>query len=87
MRITLNTLTAITKVVVVVCNNRWGLHNGIYIRYMILVGSHEDALWLDSPDEATILGILKGCASDVKQESLKAPCPFCLSKDVYPELQ
>ena len=83
MRITLNTLTAVTRIVIVVCTNRWGLHDGIYIRYCILVGSHEDALWLDDPTDLEVIALVKRSSSDVKQEAFQAPCPFCSAHEMW----
>ena len=86
MKVTLNTLTSITKVILVCCDNRFGIHKNVYIRYCILIGSHLDSLFLDDPNEDTILGILKGCDSNVVQEALTAPCPWCQARTSYPPL-
>jgi hypothetical protein len=86
MKITLNTLTKVTRVIMVVCSNKYGLHpkDKVYIRYCILVGSHLDSLFLDDPSEATVLGILKSCDPDVVQEAVQAPCPFCQARSENP---
>lgn len=81
MKISLNTLTKVTKCILVICSNRWGIHEDVFVRYLILVGSHNDALWLDNPTVDEVMAISKRCDADVITEAVQAPCPFCQSRE------
>ena len=70
-------LEDIVKLVIVVCGNRFGLHNQVYVRYIILVDHHQQAYWVDDPSEAQVTYMVHNVHPNCKKEAITAPCQFC----------
>ena len=67
----------IVRLVIVVCSNRFGLHDEVYVRYVILVNHHDEAYWVDDPTEEEVEKLVHGVSKTCNMQALTAPCPFC----------
>jgi len=77
-------LGAIAQIVAVICSNPIGLHDKVYISYLILIDSDGHAIWMDDPDQEDCERMYKHCPSALKSYSEK-PCIWCKSKQTLPE--
>lgn len=78
----LNSLSTIAKVILIVCPNRWGIHEEVYIRYCLVLDIHTNAFWLDDPSEQDVSHIFNHIAHKASKEVILSPCPWCQAKEV-----
>lgn len=81
MKIPLTSLGALDKVIIIACPNRWGLHEKVYIRYLLLIDSETHAIWLDDPSEQEVVDIVHRVPHEVHKEVIMAPCHWCQARD------
>lgn len=67
----------ITKLVAVYCPNKQNIHNGIYIRYLIIVGRHGNAVWIDDPSEEDCARLWARSSSTAHPLVVPSECPWC----------
>ena len=76
----------VVRLVLVVCPNRYALHNGVYIRYLILLddANPPHSFWIDDPKEEDCARFLLLAHSDAVSEVFQAPCQWCLARSENP---
>lgn len=67
----------IVKLVIVVCGNKFGFHNQVYVRYVILVDHHQQSYFVDDPTEEQVVKLVHNTSPNCKKEAITAPCQFC----------
>ena len=80
MRITLSSLNAVRKAIIIVCPNPFNLHNEVYVRYIILLDDNDHALWIDDPTTDEVMSIIRHLKGEENGVAY-SPCPWCQSKE------
>lgn len=67
----------VVKLVAVYCPNIHNIHQGMYIRYVILVNKHGEAMWVDDPSEEDLARFWARVSSRAESATAASHCPFC----------
>lgn len=76
-------LGAIVQIVAVICSNPVGLHDNIYICYLILVDVNGHALWIDDPTQEDCNMFYAHCPNAIKSYT-EHSCIWCKAKQELP---
>ena len=80
MNISLSSLNEVKRAIVIVCPNHFNLHNGVYVRYIILLDDAEHAVWIDDPSPEEVMSIIRHLKGE-QNGMIFSPCPWCQSTE------
>jgi len=80
-KITLKSLGPVTRIVAVICPNKYKIHKGIYVRYLILVNADGHAVFLDDPSPEDCKMIYDRSSHEAEVTVVESDCQFCQSED------
>jgi len=70
-------LGEVVKMVAVYCPNRTEIHNGIYVKYVILVNKNGESLFIDDPSEQDLARLWARVSSDAEALCVASTCVIC----------
>ena len=75
----LQSLGPVVKMAAIYCPNNHGIHEKIYIRYLILINAQNHAVFIDDPTDGDMTRLWRRSHSNVEGVAASSECPWCQS--------